>query len=170
MIAASQVAADGSRGVAANAVGDKPLALLGDLERTADLPAECNLGLRGGCQFVLSQRVLRFLPCHLLGPIHSRLAEQLRFPVYSDKSAWEGDAIRTPSPHPRSHFQCDAACEFQLSLDKNAVTKYLSTKQRTFAERKRGFVRPLLFCGIALASCSGHALSELTALEVFLDL
>src|SRR5690242_564824 len=69
-----------------------------------------------------------------LGRIHSRLAEQLRFPVYSDDPTGEGGAIRTPSPHPHSHFQCDAAREFQLSLDKNDVTKYLSPRNNGCSE------------------------------------
>ena len=45
MIAARQIAADRSRGVSPDAVGDKPFPLFGNLEGVANLSAEFNIGL-----------------------------------------------------------------------------------------------------------------------------
>src|SRR5436853_7752657 len=64
MIATRHVATDGSRGIAADSVGDQPFPLFGDFERAADLAAEFDGGvrLRSG-RFLFGIRVRPFLRC-----------------------------------------------------------------------------------------------------------
>src|SRR5437762_14306903 len=67
MIATRHVATDGSRGIAADSVGDQPFPLFGDVERAADLAAEFDgsVRLRSG-RFLFGRRVRPFLRCRHL--------------------------------------------------------------------------------------------------------